>query len=119
VNATTSLLIDVLVDELPEVSGALVSSADGFVLGARLEPGADSASIAAMSAATLGLAGRLVQLVGEQPARFVRHVSDNGSVFVFAIGQEATLLVIADADADPERVVAACDEIVVALRREY
>lgn len=111
------LLIDVLVDELPDVRGAVVSSVDGFVISARLPNGLDVASIAAMSAATLGLTSRLVQLVGSTNASFSHHASDTGHVFVFAVPGRRVLTVLTGADADPARIVVVCDEVVAALAR--
>ncbi|MEJ7800272.1 MAG: roadblock/LC7 domain-containing protein, partial [Ilumatobacter sp.] len=79
-------LIDHLVDQVPGVLGALVSSADGFTLVARLPADAtlDAAALGAMSAAALALANRLVQSVGAGPATVSHHRSADAQTFVFA-----------------------------------
>ena len=106
-------LIDHVVDQVPGVSGALVCSTDGFVLAARLPatgklgPATDAldpSAVAAMSAAVLGLATRLVQLTGDAPATVSHHRSTDGQVFVFAIARFAVFTVIADTTADPEQI---------------
>jgi predicted regulator of Ras-like GTPase activity (Roadblock/LC7/MglB family) len=114
---SSRLLIDVLVDELPDVRGAVVSSVDGFVISARLPAGLDVASIAAMSAATLGLTSRLVQLVGSPRPAFSHHASATGHVFVFAVPGGAVLTVLTGPEADPARIVMVCGEVVSALAR--
>lgn len=105
-DASMRQLIDDVVDGVPGVTGALIASADGFVLASRLPdgPGLDPSAIAAMSAAALGLATRLVQLGGASPALVSVHRSRHAQVFVFAIADSAALTLLADRGADAERV---------------
>lgn len=110
-------LVDRVVAELPGVSGAMVSSADGLVLASRVPRrlGLDPQTIAAMSAAALGLSNRLVQLTGPSPATFSHQRSDDGQVFVFGIAGLAVLTVLADPSADPVEVQCLGHETAVAL----
>ena len=112
-------LIDPVVDGIPGVSGALVSSKDGFVLAARLPADADASSIAAMSAAALALASRLVQVAGDAPATISHHRSVDGQVFVFAIAHVAALTVVADATADADRIRLVGREIAQGLQHLF
>lgn len=112
-------LIDHVVGRVPGVVGALVSSTDGFVVAARLpdDERVDTSAVAAMSAASRGLADRLVRLVGEQPATVSHHRSEEGHVFVFAIAGVAVLTVLADATAAPEQVREVGRELSIGLQR--
>jgi predicted regulator of Ras-like GTPase activity (Roadblock/LC7/MglB family) len=114
-------LVDHLVDEVPGVTGALVSSADGFVLASRLpdDTGSDPAAIAAMSAATLGLAHRLVQLTGQRPATNSTHRSPDGQVTVFAVAHVAVLTVLATAEADTDLLLLVGREVSGGLQRLF
>jgi len=101
-----SELIDNVVDGVPGVIGAVIASADGFVLGARLPEGADfdASAMAAMSAATLGLANRLVQMGGDHAAEVCQFRSTNAQVWVFAVGVSAAVTIVATAEADRARI---------------
>lgn len=112
-------LIDHVVDEVPGVDGALVSSADGFVLAARLPPAAasDASAVAAMSAASLGLSNRLVELTGPAATTMSHHRSSDGQVFVFEIARVAVLTVLTDETADATQIRRIGDEIRSGLER--
>ena len=99
-------VIDHLVDGVPGVRGVLVASVDGFVITSRLPADGeyDTSAIAAMSAATLGLANRLVKLGGEAPAETGVARSGDTQIWVFAVGASAALTVIADSSADAARI---------------
>lgn len=114
-------LVDRVVAELPGVSAAMVSSADGLVLASRVPRrlGLDPQTIAAMSAAALGLSNRLVQLTGPSPATFSHQRSDDGQVFVFGIAGVAVLTVLTDPSADPAEVQRLGHELAVALDRLF
>ncbi len=105
-DATMQGLIDHVVDGVPGVIGALIASTDGFVIASRLpdEEGFDPSAIAAMSAATLGLATRLVQLAGTAPVTTSVHRSSQAQVCVFAVGSAAVLTIVAGNDADTGRI---------------
>jgi len=120
-DASMLQLADHLVDRVPGVTGALVSSADGFVLASRLPAtaGHDAAAVAAMSAAALGLANRLVQLTGEQPATVSTQRSNGGQVFVFGVAHVAVLTVLADASADSAQIELVGREVVLGLQRLF
>ena len=99
-------LIDHVVDGVPGVLGAVIASTDGFVIASRLppDPTLDSSAVAAMSAATLGLATRMVQLAGTAAAATSVHRSSQTQVCVFAVGTTAVLTIIAESGADSERI---------------
>jgi predicted regulator of Ras-like GTPase activity (Roadblock/LC7/MglB family) len=119
IDASMRQLIDHVVDGVPGVAGALVSSKDGFVLATRLPESADPSAVAAMSAASLGLATRLVQLAGDTPVTISHHRSTDGQVFVFAISHVAVLTVLADASADANRIRLVGREITTGLQRVF
>jgi predicted regulator of Ras-like GTPase activity (Roadblock/LC7/MglB family) len=110
-------LVERVVDGVPGVSGALIASADGFVIAARLSSTVrlDAAALAAMSAATLGLAGRLVGVAGRAPVDVVVQRSADAQVLVFSIGAAAALTVLAEATADTERITRIGSEMAAGL----
>lgn len=114
-------LLDHVVDRVPGVLGALVSSADGHVLASRLThvTGLDPAAIAAMSAAALGLSNRLVQLTGASPASFSHQCSTDGQVFVFGISHVAVLTVLTDRAADATQLKQVGREVGRGLERLF
>lgn len=115
------LLIDSVVDGVPGVTGAVIASADGFVIASRLPPGLalDAAALAAMSAATLGLASRLVGVAGRQPVQVMTQRSADAQVFVFGVGTAAALTVLADHRADAARVEMIGSEVASGLTRAF
>ena len=122
IDASMRQLVDHLVDRVPGVVGALVSSADGFVLASRLvdDHDVDAPAVAAMSASALGLANRLVQLTGDATCAWSHQTSADGQVFVFAIaGGVAVLTVLATADADPDQLRQVGHEIDVGLQQLF
>ncbi len=121
IDASMHQLIDHVVDRVPGVLGALVSSADGLVLASRVthSTGLDAAAIAAMSAAVLGLSNRLVQLMGAAPASFSHQRSTDGQVFVFGISKVAVLTVLADPTAEPAQIQSVGREIGIGLARLF
>lgn len=118
VDATVQRLVDHVVEGVPGVLGAVMASADGFVVASRLPAHMplDSAAIAAMSAATLGLANRLVGLGGRSPVAISAFRSPDAQVFVFSIGG-AALTVIAAATADTARIERIGREVAIGLTR--
>ena len=106
-----------MVQRVPGVTGAVISSADGFVLAERLPPESehDGAGVAAMSAAALALADRMVRLAGGRPALMSSIRSDDGDVYVFAIGRKAVFTIVSDMSADAEQVRLIGDEVAVGL----
>jgi predicted regulator of Ras-like GTPase activity (Roadblock/LC7/MglB family) len=121
VSAPIQQLIDGIVDGVEGVTGAVVASADGFVIAARLPEGAslDAPALAAMSAATLGLAGRLVGTAGRSPVELAVQRSSDGQVFVFAAGSAAALTVLAHRSADAHRIERIGFEVAAGLARAF
>jgi predicted regulator of Ras-like GTPase activity (Roadblock/LC7/MglB family) len=114
-------LIDHVVDHVPGVSGAIISSADGFVLASRLPASAsiDPSAVAAMSAAILGLSDRLVRLTGAAPAASSHQRSDDGQVFVFGISRIAVLTILTGPGADAPQIQAIGHEVGAGLQRLF
>jgi uncharacterized protein len=106
IEASMRELIDHVVDGIPGVIGALIATTDGFLITSRLPENEvfDPSAVAAMSASTLALASRLVQLGGATPAKTVLHRSAQAQVFVFAVGETAVLTIVAESRADTERI---------------
>lgn len=120
VSAPIQQLIDGIVDGVAGVTGAVVASADGFVIAARLPASTplDAAALAAMSAATLGLGGRLVGAAGQTPVEVVVQRSADGQAFVFAAGA-AALTVLAHRSADAQRIERIGFEVASGLERAF
>jgi uncharacterized protein len=114
-------LVDHLVDRVQGVIGAQVSSTDGFALMSRLPDSSeiDPSALAAMSAATLGLANRLVQLTGSHPANVSIHRSDDGQVLVFGIAGVAALTMLTESTADLEQLQIVGREVGTGLQRLF
>lgn len=112
-------VIDQTVDQVPGLVGAVVGTSDGFVLASRLGDGAgnDASSVAAMSAATLGLSSRLTNTVAPGAAAVAEFSSDEARVFVFSISGAATLTFLAESSCDRPQVIAVGRELVDGLRR--
>lgn len=110
-----------VVDHVPGVIGALVSSADGFTLAARLPDDfdGDTDALGAMAAAALALSTRLVQITGEAPATVSHHRSGDAQVFVIAIAHVAALTLLATADADADQLVMVGREAGAGLQRLF
>lgn len=119
--ASVQHVVDHLVHQVPGVTGAVASTADGFVLASRLPPatGSDAAAVAAMSAATLGLANRLVQLTGAQPANVSIQRSAEGQVLVFRVAHVAALTILATPTADIYQLQMVGRELSQALHRIF
>lgn len=110
-------LLDLVVGPVPGVVGAVVASADGFALAARLPRGTDAASVAAMSAALLGLSDRLVQSVAAAPTRVAELRSEAAHGYVFAVAHAATLTLLATPECERPQVMAVGREVTAGLLR--
>lgn len=119
VTASMHQLLDLVVGPVPGVVGAVVASADGFVLAARLPAGptADAASVAAMSAALLGLSNRLVQSVAPGPSKVAELRSEAAHGYLFAVAHAATLTVLATPESERTQVMAVGRELTSGLLR--
>ena len=101
-------ILDELVDATPDVRGAVVGSADGHPLAARLDDdGADAGTIAAMGAAALGLSTQLVRVVSEARSANTHIRSATAQVWVLDVGRVATLTVFAAQHGDSATIAAA------------
>ena len=114
-------VIDHLVDQIPGVVGALVSSTDGFVLASHLpaESSTDTAGMGAMTSAAIALSNRLVGTVGESPATVCHHRSDDGQVLILPIAHLAVLTILATPDADAAQLTLVGREASAGLQRLF
>jgi predicted regulator of Ras-like GTPase activity (Roadblock/LC7/MglB family) len=113
------VLLDHLVRGVDGVVGAILATADGFVVADRL-PGDDSidaAGLAAMTAATLGLGDRLTGMVTPGPSHLVVVRSADAQVLIHRVAGVGGLAVLAVAEADLGRVGTVTAEIVSGLER--
>lgn len=114
-------VIDYLVDEVPGITGALVSSADGFVLADRLAAGNTSNvdALGAMSASALALSNRLVRSLGDDSATVSLHRSARGQMVIVPIAHIAVLTLLATPDANTEHVTLVGRETCRELQRLF
>ncbi|MEU4133545.1 roadblock/LC7 domain-containing protein [Streptomyces wuyuanensis] len=80
---------------LPQLTGALAASVDGLVL-ARDTPDAEAETVAALTAAALGVAVRLTEATGQGRFRELLVRGENGYVATYAAGTAAVLTVTAE-----------------------
>ncbi len=95
-------------EQVPGVTGTLVAASDGLLVAADLDSGADQGvdpePLAAIAAASLGIARRFVGLTRQGTlGRAVTHAS-RGHVAVYAVGDVAVLAVLGDEDLDVDRL---------------
>jgi len=96
------------VEHTAHVRGAVLGSADGHPLSARLDAvPTDAATVAAMSAATAGLATQLVRVATTASAADSHIRGDGGQVWVLDVARAATLTVFTTEHANPAMVVGA------------
>lgn len=89
--------IRALRDRLPDVKGLVVATVDGLLV-AHESTGLEEDTVAAMSAAQLGLGRQIARAVSN--GDFLENVTrtTHGYVAVFAVGQNALLTVVAGSD---------------------
>ncbi|WP_432074412.1 roadblock/LC7 domain-containing protein [Streptomyces wuyuanensis] len=80
---------------LPQLTGALAASVDGLVL-ARDTPDAEAETVAALTAAALGVAVRLTEATGQGRFRELLVRGESGYVATYAAGTAAVLTVTAE-----------------------
>ncbi|MEU3316967.1 roadblock/LC7 domain-containing protein [Streptomyces sp. NPDC048387] len=80
---------------VPQLSGALAASADGLVL-AQDSAAAEAESVAALTAAALGVAQRLSDCTGQGGFRELLVRGEHGYVATYAAGEAAVLTLIAE-----------------------
>ncbi len=114
-------LLDHLVEQVPGVVGALVSSADGFTLSSKVPAYSafEPAGLGAMAAAALALSNRLVATVGESTASVAHHRSSDGQVLILPVAHVAVLTIMATPGADAEQLTLVGRELTVGLQRLF
>jgi uncharacterized protein len=112
---TADRFVEAVRSNVPGARGVLMSSVDGFVWACKLGPDDDAASLAAMSAASIGLGDRLVRHLGSAPTDVSVHRSRDGQVIVAQVGGAAVLTVLAERWANVDHVVAAVEEYLAAF----
>ncbi|MET9467458.1 roadblock/LC7 domain-containing protein [Streptomyces sp. NPDC006544] len=80
---------------VPQLTGALAASADGMVL-AQDSASAEAESVAALTAAALGVAQRLSDCTGQGGFRELLVRGENGYVATYAAGEAAVLTLMAE-----------------------
>ncbi|WP_078863934.1 MULTISPECIES: roadblock/LC7 domain-containing protein [unclassified Streptomyces] len=80
---------------LPQLTGALAASADGLVL-AQETAGTEAESVAALTAAALGVAQRLTETTGQGGFRELLVRGELGYVATYAAGSTAVLTLLAE-----------------------
>lgn len=121
ITESMQLLLEQLVRDVPGVVGALVASADGFVLADRLPAGddIDAAGLAAMSAAALALSNQLAATNGPSAATASHHVSSDGQVMIVPVAHVAVLAVLATPTAEAGTIARAGRERANELQRLF
>ncbi|QIQ01481.1 roadblock/LC7 domain-containing protein [Streptomyces liangshanensis] len=80
---------------LPQLTGALAATTDGLVL-AQDAPGVEAESMAALTAAALGVALRLTESTEQGPFREQLVRGERGYVATYAAGSSAVLTLLAE-----------------------
>ncbi|MFF9060579.1 roadblock/LC7 domain-containing protein [Streptomyces sp. NPDC101213] len=88
---------------MPQLTGALAASVDGFVL-AQDMPGVQAEGLAALTAAALGVGHRLVDLTARGEFRELLVRGAGGYVATYAAGPTAVLTLLADDRANVGRL---------------
>ena len=84
----------------PNIVASAIVSVDGFVVASALPPGSNEQQIGAMSAAVLTLGERIVkELLSGVVKQVYVEADGTGYVFLTAIGYNAILVTLANADA--------------------
>jgi predicted regulator of Ras-like GTPase activity (Roadblock/LC7/MglB family) len=81
---------------VPQLTGALAGSVDGLVL-AQDTPGVEAEGLAALTAASLGVALRMAEATGRGGLRELLVRGEGGYVATYAAGGAAVLTLLADA----------------------
>jgi predicted regulator of Ras-like GTPase activity (Roadblock/LC7/MglB family) len=123
--ASVRFLLDQIVTGVPGVTGALVSTVDGFAVADRivLPPRAsggtptDAQGLAAMSAALIGVANRMLAALGDQPTAELTAGSESGNVVLCRIGTTAVLTVITGPTARVDDVEVVAREVAAGIHR--
>ncbi|MEU3558248.1 roadblock/LC7 domain-containing protein, partial [Streptomyces fragilis] len=80
---------------VPELTGALLASADGLVLAHETPPGTEPEGLAALTAAALGVGARLSDAAGRGDFRELLVRGSGGYVATYAAGGAAVLTLLA------------------------
>lgn len=114
-------VLDHLVERVPGVVSAVVSSADGFTLASKIpdDSEVEPASLGAMAAAALALSNRLVSTAGEATTTVAIHRSDEGQVLVLPVADLAVLTILAVPAADSEQLSLVGAEATTGLLRLF
>lgn len=111
--ASLDRIVGEFVERTAHVQGAVLGSADGHPLAARLdEVPADAATVAAMGAATTALATQLMRVATDAPVANSHLRGDGGQVWVLDVARSATFTVFAAEHADASAVTVSAQRTV-------
>jgi len=113
IQAALDRVVGEFVERTAHVRGAVLGSADGHPLAARLDDvPADAATVAAMGAAAAGLATQLVRVASDAPVANSHLRAEGCQVWVLDVSRAATLTVFAAEHAEPSAVAGAAQRLV-------
>ncbi|MEY9874716.1 putative regulator of Ras-like GTPase activity (Roadblock/LC7/MglB family) [Streptacidiphilus sp. MAP12-33] len=91
-------------ERLPGITDAAVAAVDGLLVAADTAAEVDPESLAALAAASLGLARRTAAVSGRGPLRRTVTYCGGGYAVVYAVGETALLAVLGDEGLDLARL---------------
>jgi predicted regulator of Ras-like GTPase activity (Roadblock/LC7/MglB family) len=100
---TPATVLDDLVDQFHDATGAILASVDGFSI-AQSSSMSDEASHPAMLAAAVGLAHQIVSMSGGEELRQLVVEHDRGLLLAWPIGSQRVLAVLAQHSIDQRRL---------------
>lgn len=116
IEAAIERVLSDLVEHTAHVRGAVLGSADGHPLAARLDDvPSDAATVAAMGAATIALATQLARVASDTAVANSHVRGDGVQVWVLDVSRAATLTVFATDTADESAVALAAERAVARL----
>ena len=99
-HAQLAAILNEMLDDCGDMSGAMVSANDGRALAERLQSGLDKHRFAAMSSALLALSDNVIRETHDGNIKNVLIQSDDGNVFILHAGSGLLLTVFCHPDAN-------------------
>ncbi|MEU7578514.1 roadblock/LC7 domain-containing protein [Streptomyces sp. NPDC041068] len=95
-------------EQLAGITDTAVAAIDGLLIEADTDDGIEVNGLAALAAATLGLAQRMAQATGRGTLRGTVAHGSRGCTAVYAVGDAALLVVLGDEGLDLDRLDEEC-----------